>query len=192
MNNKFKNVCALGGFIIFAIIASFFLPKDDAFEIVQDTASSENLYVNETTDLADEKICVYILGAVHEPGIIEAPVDSRLYQIIELASGETEDADLSKVNLASIVKDGQKIVIPYKAINISGELYNMGVEENLVNINTASEEKLQSLSGIGASTARKIIQYREDVGSFLSIEDLKNVSGIGESKFNAIKDEITV
>ena len=170
MNNKFKNVYALGGFIILAIIASFFLPKDDAFEIVQDTASSEKLFANETTNLADEKICVYILGAVHEPGIIEAPVDSRLYQIIELASGETEEADLSKVNLASIVKDGQKIVIPYKTTNTSEELYNIGIEENLVNINTASEEKLQSLSGIGASTAKKIVQYREDVGAFLSIE----------------------
>ena len=190
MNNKFKNVLAFGGFIVIVIIVSFFLPEE-TIQITEDSALSNNL--EESNDVLEEnKIYVYVVGAVHEPGIIVTKIGARIYEIIELCGGVTEDADLSKINLASLVKDEQKIVIPYKELTASGENTYIIMDNGLININTASAEKLEKLTGIGSSTARKIIKYREENGEFGSIEDIKNVSGIGDSKFDAIKDDITV
>ena len=131
----------------------------------------------------------------------------RINDVIEAAGGVTEEADLRKVNLAYTVKDGQKIYIPNKKdledtedLDIISEEPGTEVieEENetknneIVNINTASKEELQSLPGIGESTANKIITYREQNGKFKAIEDIKNVSGIGDSKFETIKSHIKV
>lgn len=97
------------------------------------------------------------------------------------------DADLERLNLAKVLVDEEKIVVPKKVI-----LEETKEEENsVVNINTADVEKLSTLTGIGKSTAEKIIKYREENGYFNSIEDIMNVSGIGENKFNSIKDDIT-
>lgn len=193
MDNKFRNVLTLGGFIIFAIIVAILVPKGESVEILQDTVSDNELSI-EDTEIYEEMIFVYIVGAVHEPGIIKAPIDSRLYEIIDLAGGATSDADLEKVNLASVVKDAQKIVIPYIVSGDSnqGEKNKEQANNGLININTASQSMLESLEGIGSSTAKKIIKYRDEIGGFSSIEELMNVTGIGESKFDAIKDDITI
>lgn len=115
----------------------------------------------------------------------------------------TENADTNKINLAYVVQDGQKINIP-NVNNVETEGYisqeigeNIIIEDiktstNLVNINTATQSELETLTGIGPSTALKIINYREENGKFKTIEDLKNVPGIGEAKFEAIKNEICV
>ena len=109
----------------------------------------------------------------------------------EEAGGETDEADLTRINLASIVSDEQKIFVPAKVV--LDETNETGAEKtSIVNINTASKEKLMSLDGVGEGTAEKIIKYREQNGYFNTIEDLMNVSGIGESKFNGLKDDITV
>ena len=123
---------------------------------------------------------------------------------IEVAGGVTEEADISKINLAYVVKDAQKIYIPsiYDEKDIeyitteNGD--NVIIEDNnkreseMVNINTATQTELETLPGIGPSTALKIINYREDNGKFNSIEEIKQVPGIGDSKFNNIKDMIKV
>ena len=123
--------------------------------------------------------------------------------------GQTENADLSKVNLAYIVEDGTQIYIPKYNENLTdisliredaGEgiikesVVNNETSTNKtkVNINTATKEKLITLPGIGDSMAEKIIEYRTQNGKFEKVEDIKKVSGIGESKFNNIKDMITV
>lgn len=105
-----------------------------------------------------------------------------------MAGGETIDADLTRLNLAKILSDEEKIIVPKKVVFED----NDEVESNIVNINTADVQKLCTLSGIGKSTAEKIIEYRNENGYFNSIEDLMNVSGIGENKFNSIKDDITI
>lgn len=200
MNNKFKNVLTLGGFIIFAIIIAFLLPKREEAVVLQDTASKSeynDIYENNLITQTEDLIYVHVMGAVHEPGVVKAPIDSRLYEILDLVGGATNEADLEKLNLASIVKDAQKIIVPYCINNESGEVVlnkNYIVQEHngLININTADQSMLESLDGIGSSTAKKIIKYREESGMFNSIEDLMNVTGIGENKFNAIKDDITV
>lgn len=116
--------------------------------------------------------------------------------------GLTSDADITNVNLAYKVDDGQKIYIPNKAE--SSDIKNIVTKENgegivqevrilnKVNINTATQTELETLSGIGPSTALKIITYRSQNGKFKTIEDIKNVPGIGESKFKQIENEITI
>lgn len=165
----------------------------------------ENIYI-ETNNQPEEKnkIFLHITGEVNAPGIIEIDEGARLADVIEAAGGFTENADINKINLAYIVKDGQKINIPnvnYVDTN-SYITENMGeniiIEDitssstNLVNINTATQAELETLTGIGPSTALKIIKYREENGKFKTIEEIKNVSGVGDSKFEAIKDEICV
>lgn len=115
----------------------------------------------------------------------------------------TENADINKINLAYIVQDGQKINIPnvnsvennsYITGNIGENIIieDITVKIELVNINTATQTQLETLTGIGPSIALKIIKYREEKGRFKTIEDIKNVPGIGESKFEAIENEICV
>ena len=178
MNNKTRCILALGAFIILSILGYFMLPSDEI--VIQEDEGS----------LEEEYIFVHIEGCVNNPGLIKAKYGTRIYELIEMAGGETEDADISRVNLASIVNDEQKVVIPAKVVvNNEGEIDETG---SIVNINTASKEKLTTLTGVGESTAEKIINYREENGYFNTIEDLMNVPGIGESKFNALKDDITV
>lgn len=191
MNNKFKNAIALGGFIIVAIIVAFFIPKEEETELLQNTANED--LVKEV----DDYIFVYIVGAVHEPGVVKVKSGTRLYEVLELAGGTIDDANLKLVNLASIVRDEQKILIPYitSGDDQKATENNIGTyvrNDKLLNINTASQKEFQKLTGIGESTARKIIEYRELNGYFKNLEELMNVSGIGKSKFNAIKADITL
>ena len=176
MNNKEKIVLTMGTFIILVIIG-FFMMRDNE-EVV--------FYAGDDNEIT--KICIYVIGCVNSPGIFEVEDGTRIFEAIKLAGGETEDADLTRLNLAKILNDEEKIVVPKKVI-----LEETNTEEysGIININTASAEKLSTLTGIGKSTAEKIIKYREENGYFNTIEDIMNVSGIGESKFNSIKDDIT-
>lgn len=166
---------------------------------------SEN---NEKTE-STEVIIVHITGEVNNWGVIELEKGSRVIDAVNKAGGFTEDADTSKVNLAYVLEDAIKIYIPSKAQseNFNTIEYiteeggdNVIMEENemkstnnvLVNINEATQTELESLPGIGPSIALKIISYREEQGKFSNIEDIKNVSGIGESKFESIKNLICV
>ena len=183
---------------------------EDDFEDTNKNVSNIDMKLNEITE-EKVKIVVDISGQVVFPGVITLDEGSRLIDAINLAGGATKDANLSKVNLAYILSDAQKIYIP--SVNdkedteyISEESGNGVVtsestkessskskSENLmININTANEEELQKLPGIGSSIASKIITYRKENGKFNTIEDIKNVSGIGESKFNNIKNNIYV
>ncbi len=180
MNNNLKYISVLVAFIILTILGYFLLKNNN-----------EN--VIETNSIAEDFIFVHIEGEVENPGLAKIKYGTRLYELIEEVGGATENADLSRINLSSIVSDEQKIVIPAKIISsISDESpENQNTETGLVNINTANKEKLMTLSGVGESTAEKIIKYRESNGYFNTIEDIMNVQGIGESKFNNIKDDIT-
>ena len=157
----------------------------------------ENIVVQEPNNditnevVKEEKIKIHILGEVNSPGIIELNAGSRVSDAIEIAGGATEQADISKINLAYILSDGEKIYIPnINEKNVEETEFNTEISK--ININTASLEKLQSLNGVGKSTAQKIIDYRNKNGKFAKIEDIMNVSGIGESKFESIKDNICV
>lgn len=147
----------------------------------------------------EEKIIVYITGEVQKEGVIELKYGSRIADAIEKAGGLTENANIKNVNLAYELEDGQKIYIPNKneeqttIVDNSGIITDENDEQNqTININKADSDELQNLNGIGKSLAGTIIRYREENGKFKKIEELMNVPGIGESKFNNIKDKIKV
>ncbi len=147
-------------------------------------------------------IYVYICGAVEKPGVYEVPEGSRIYELVEMAGGMTEEADETSVNLAQAVEDGTMVRIPTVEetasggnsgwVSSSGETGVGETSGKKVNINTAGVEELMSLNGIGEVKARAIVDYREEHGSFKSAEEIMQVSGIGESTYDRIKEDITV
>ena len=159
-----------------------------------------------------QEIIIYITGEVNKEGVYSLPEGTRIADAIEQAEGLTEDAYTEDINLAYVLEDGMKIKIPNK-----NEIHNqvetqvtnedssytstesgISIEQTQkktsqkVNINTATQEELETLTGIGPSIASKIVQYRKENGNFKTVEDIKNVSGIGESKFESIKDYVCV
>lgn len=183
------------------------------------SSKEENLNVSDTNELQVEnqsneideeeaenkesKIKVHISGAVKNEGVYELEEDARIIDAIEKAGGTLEIADMKNVNLASKLEDGMKIYIPKQGEEVTSS--NREVEENIalgntskesakgkININKASKEELDTLPGIGESTAEKIINYRKEHKSFKSIEELKEVKGIGDAKFEEIKDLVDI
>ena len=155
-----------------------------------DAADTEDVVASEDT------ITVYVCGAVVREGVYELPAGSRISDALLMAGGYDENALHGYVNLAERLEDGERIYFPdYQ------ELEELGIvpisstessESGLVNINTADAEMLKTLPGTGDAKAADIIAYREEHGAFSSIEDIKNVSGIGESIYNRISSGITV
>jgi competence protein ComEA len=145
-------------------------------------------------------IAVHVIGAVPHPGLYEFQKGARIQDAIDAAGGLLASSDPKSINLAALLEDGQKLDIPYKegqqpvetpGVNLPGETPTPS-SEDLININTASLEELDSLPGIGPTTAQKIIDYRDANGPFGQIEDIMNVSGIGPATFEELKDLITV
>lgn len=166
----------------------------------------------ESTENRGEMMLVHITGEVKNWGVIELPEGSRVIDAVNKAGGFTDSADVEKVNLAYELTDGVKVYIPSKNEDEIGETTTQEyitadsgnnvitggndmkkeTKSELVNINKATQTELETLPGIGPSTALKIISYRNENGSFSSIEDIKNVSGIGDSKYESIRELICV
>lgn len=149
-------------------------------------------------DTEDILISVYICGAVNNPGVYEFSIDERVTHAIERAGGFASNADMQFINLAQLLKDGEKIYIPTEVEVQEG--YNLGFSSQAsgvdssgkININTATKEQLMTLTGVGEAKALSIISYRDTNGSFSAIEDVMKISGIKDAVFNTIKDYITV
>lgn len=167
--------------------------------------SEKSTQSQEYENPSSQLIYVRIAGEVSNPGMYELKQDARVSDAIDAAGGLTENADQLSINLARQVTDGEQIVVQAyieaepgnsESTGASGSglpsSSNTEVLSSKVNINTASASELTTLDGIGESTAAKIIAYRQANGSFASIEDIKKVSGIGDRKYEAIKDRITV
>lgn len=199
-------ICSIA--IVYKIID---IVKGEGTEIIYSNIISENIIDNQEqkndTYQTTSKIKIHIIGEVTEEGIIELEEGERISDAIEKAGGVTQNADLSKVNLAYILQDGQKLYIP--SMNDDNNVQYISTEngegiiaENnindksginkKVNINKASQSDLENIPGVGPSLAQKIISFRDENGKFKNVEDLKNVSGIGDKKFEIIKDYVDV
>jgi len=158
---------------------------------------SPSLFIEENTESV--KVAVHIGGAVRNPGLYYHDPSSRVADAIQSAGGPTADADLDAINLASRVTDGLKIVVPSRVNKEnsmvaadSGQSSGTSESGGKININTASARELEELPGIGEVLAERIVSFRETNGPFKSIEEIKKVSGIGEKKFESIRDLIVV
>lgn len=140
----------------------------------------------------DRKIVVHLVGEVRHPKVYIVKEGTRLFELIELAGGLTENADITNVNLAEKLKDESLIRIYSKQEKEENGYDDHGMSNGKININTASKELLMTLNGIGETKAERIIYYRNTYGHFRRIEDIMNVSGIGVKTFEAIKADITV
>ena len=149
---------------------------------------------------SSDTVFVDVSGCIKTPGVYELPYGSRIFEAIEKAGGFTKHADRALINQAETITDGMKINVPDKrdskgsGSNSAAQGSGNGASDTgtLININTAGSEELQQISGIGPVTAEKIIQYREENGAFGSVEDITNVSGIGEKTLEKMKPQITV
>lgn len=162
---------------------------------------------SEDTDSESKTIFVYVTGGVNKAGMVELASEKalRVADAVEACGGLLPTADVDNINLADPISDGQHIRIPEKIVeqpaqnqsndkavsnpNNSGSSKNAD-SEGIVNINTATSEELQTLKGIGPKMADRIIEYRQNIGSFKSIEDIQNVRGIGTKTFEKLKSRL--
>ena len=175
----------------------------------------DNFIVNSASDITENNpamqieapsVIIHIAGAVKNPGVYQLKPTDRIVDAVKITGGATEEANLDLINLAALLKDGQKIIVPYKTYSEAGKEINTNRYNNeasvysssaastsaKININTANVTILQTLSGIGPVLSERIIEYRNQNGLFGVIDDIKDVSGIGEKKFEGIKDLICV
>lgn len=206
LNKKQKIIVVLLIIIMCIVIGYYIISKTEKYDYSDIEKISNIIEEDQEVDdnIIENKIVIHITGEVEEEGVIELEKGARISDAIEEAGGTTEEADLSNVNLAYSLSDGQKVKIPN--INEKDEEIivveekagdNIIIEgnkskEEKININKAAQTEIETLPGIGPSTALKIITYRNEHGKFKNIEDIKNVSGIGDSKFENIKEYICV
>ena len=213
LTKKQKIILMLIIVIIFAIY-HIYKTNEEKNNSINELLEINNIEQNKTDETTEknqetqenQKIIIHISGQVKNEGVYELEQESRIIDAINKAGGLTETADTSQLNLAEKIEDGVKIYVPEKGeesvetSNQEGEItkntqnivQNKETKSKKININTATEEELDTLPGIGQATAQKIIEYRKENGKFSNIEDIKDVSGIGDSKFDKIKDLIEV
>lgn len=216
MNNLNKKQKIILGILVTIVLFGiwYYVYAKEEQEII---ISQENLEVEENTiteneieetkeskiiEKQNEKIVVHVSGAVKNEGLVELQEEARVADAIEKAGGLTEQADTELLNLASKVEDGMKIhVLTKEEKTNSHVIINQSIITNKndsymqtqkVNINSASQTELETLPGIGPSIALAIIKYRKENGNFKTIEQIKEVSGIGENKYNKIKELISI
>jgi competence protein ComEA len=197
MRKKFRKQSLRCGIFLLLFLASAGCRRET--EAVVWTQGSESTAAREETQTASVgTIVVHLCGEVRSPGIYELAQGSRLYEAVEAAGGMTEEAAADYLNLARILNDGEKIRIPDREAAAQEPFgpealpgQDPGAEEK-VNLNTADAARLQTLPGIGEAKAGAILAYREEHGKFSSIEEIKQVSGIGEAVYENLKEHITV
>lgn len=160
---------------------------------------------------AQKEIVVYVTGAVEKPGIVHLSEGARVAEAIEKCGGFLPSANSEAINLAQVLKDGQQLKVPEKGALMQTQVASAGgvsaqgsstavgtstvasgSDAGLVNLNSADEKQLDTLPGVGPAMAKRIIEYRETEGGFANVEDLKKIKGIGEAKFNKMKDKVCI
>ncbi|MBU8789487.1 helix-hairpin-helix domain-containing protein [Oceanobacillus caeni] len=193
-------------FILISIVIIFIfffskdesIPKDEELISSASTLNSEIPVKEVLNDSASQQdtIFVDVKGAVEQPGVYEMTTENRVKDVIEKAGGLTKDADQSQVNLAQKVHDEMIIMVPeLPDLNVDSGQTADTVSSNIdgkVRINYATQDEIETLPGIGPSKAQAIIQHREEFGLFQTVEDLLEISGIGEKTLENMKDNIQI
>jgi len=181
------------------VVAAFFIFVFNEEEEVSVQKGTAQMVIEDNDEMQKASIYVDIGGEVVNPMVAELTEGSRVEDAIEAAGGVTDRADLTDINRAAFVEDGEKIFIPTLPELSEGGEDGMAEGQSMpvysddrININTADSEELQQLNGVGPATAEKIIDYREENGRFSAIEDIMNVSGIGEKTFEKFHEDIKV
>ncbi|HEM3121942.1 TPA: helix-hairpin-helix domain-containing protein [Streptococcus suis] len=192
----------MGTFLIFSQPAKSDQTGLIDFPQSEQTSNSSELVEETSTEVSEEssQLVVDVKGAVAKPGLYTLAADARVNDAVEAAGGLTSQADPKSINLAQKLSDEAVVYVASKDENISvvtstATSSAMSQEEkntSLVNLNTATEADLQTISGIGAKRAADIIAYREANGGFKSVDDLNNVSGIGDKTMESIRPYVTV
>ncbi|MEO1770706.1 helix-hairpin-helix domain-containing protein [Candidatus Enterococcus ferrettii] len=196
-------ILAVGGILLFVLLWIVLRPS-------QETIHEEILFSTEETSTTvsssqeHSEWFVDLKGAIQQPGMYRIKEGMRLMDVIELAGGFTDEADRNQVNLAKLLADQEIIYVPKNGeeipvvqqatdkISDSPQSTTSDAAIEKININTADATQLQQLSGIGEKRAQDIIDYREENGSFQSVEDLMNVSGIGQKTLEKLRNSITI
>ena len=154
--------------------------------IALDSAVSEHVEVQRT-------VTVYVCGEVKKPGLVTLTEGQRVADAVNAVGGVIETADIDRINMATLLTDGMQVRVPLR-IGGTDERSNPAGKnaDGKINLNTASEKELQELPGIGPAMSARIVEYREEHGDFQNIEDVKNVRGIGNAKFEKMKDKVTI
>ena len=181
------------------IVAGSFYSFWQKTSVVENASSGEVSAkgANNIEEKSNEMV-VYISGAVYKPGVFELSANARVFDAVVMAGGLTPDADVAKINMAQRLKDGMHIHVETRS-----SLQEQGVGEikrsvskiksgSKININTADKSQLDTLPGVGPALAERIVEYRQTNGGFNDIEELKKVSGFGPSKFEKVKDKVTI
>ncbi|MCB6994365.1 helix-hairpin-helix domain-containing protein [bacterium 210820-DFI.6.37] len=200
LSNKTKLIKAAVIAVIIIVCFFVFVLGDSGDSDEDLTLQSQQKISEETGETTEESggtIIVDVGGAVKVPQVVELDADSRVADAVAAAGGLLETADTAGINQAAFLTDGEKIYIPEKGENLSDLAELSGAEglssgDDKVNINTATSEELQTLSGVGPATAEKILDYRSSNGAFKRIEDLKKIDGIGDKTFEKLKEQIKV
>lgn len=187
-------VSLIFGTILFIKKDSLFSNDENLTLVSSDDKFEMESQAIEDTDQIEEKISfiIDIKGEVIEPGVYEVDTEARVNDAIQQAGGFTEEADQESINLAQKTQDEMIIIVPKIGDNNNVIEGINSIESDQVNINYATQEEIETLNGIGPSKALAIVQYREENGFFQSVEDLLNVTGIGEKTLENIKDNIQV
>ena len=144
-------------------------------------------------EISIPEVTVDVAGAVNNPGVYSLPAQSRVIDALRAAGNSVTGSDLSDLNLARVVKDGEQIYVNPTVRTINGKrIIKKVVPRGPININRASAKEFDGLAGIGPVIAKRIVEYRRINGPFMTIEDLQKVSGIGSAKFEEFKSKVSV
>lgn len=203
--------------LILAVLALFLLggivinsrpePTEQTLPELVSSSTSQSSTIKqsqETSSTSSNRIMVDVKGAVKKPGVYELPAESRVTDAIDLAGGFTAEANQKSVNLAKKLTDEAVVYVATQGEPIDdvgqeasaqgqGDLSGQSSgESDKINLNTATSQELQTIPGIGEKRAQDIIDYREEKGGFTSVDELKNISGIGDKTYEKLKDEVEV
>ncbi|NFH89004.1 competence protein ComEA [Clostridium botulinum] len=203
INKANKKIGIIAILVVILMVCLFTYLKSGKDKLVKNDNTSifveeenQDSYENEEK-IKDKNIVVEIKGEVKTPDVYELNDESIVKDVIEIAGGLTEEADISNINRAQKLKNHELIYIHNKNqvkedLSYSQNTVTKSDSSGKININCAQLEELKNLNGIGEAKAKRIIEYRENIGTFNSVEDIKNIDGIGEKSFEKLKEQIEI